>query len=595
MSATDRGIAPQPLRQRLWSAWLLLVIFVAALSWFFVQESRERHDEQARIATQNLAALLEQQVEYTFTRADIALQTVIDEFNRQRAQGGIDAHSFNDFVRRQRDRRAILSALRVTDSEGYTRWGTEFSALPHTHMRDRDYFIRLRDDPSAGLQISLPVQGKISQQWVIVLARRINDRAGHFSGVVYATIQLDTLHKVFSSLSLGKKGSVALRNDRLQLLARYPDSAQVKFGSSHLSDDFKAALEANPVTNSYIAGATSIDGVQRQHSYRQTPSFGFYVNVGIAQEDYLDSWWREAGIVAGVNLLFMVISGLGLHFFVRMLLQHTARERVLRTIFDTSDGAIFLVDPAGVITHANQQMTHMWGLDEVALIGTHYIDLVHPDEREQARERMQKLLLGELPHVRYEREYRRADGSAFWGFLSGRRLFDEEGQLLGLVGLITDITEQKRIQEEVEGYQQHLEELVAQRTAEMRAAKELAEEASQAKSIFLANMSHEIRTPLNGVIGLTHLLLRDAPSEAQVDRLNKVLQSASHLLVLLNDILDMAKIESGRMVLDQRVFRSSDLVAEVLEAYRPAALAKGLVLEYETGSLPSLLLSLIHI
>ncbi|MGE5470770.1 MAG: PAS domain S-box protein [Bacteroidota bacterium] len=118
-----------------------------------------------------------------------------------------------------------------------------------------------------------------------------------------------------------------------------------------------------------------------------------------------------------------------------------------------------------------------------------------------------------------------------------------------LVVFIDDITEQRQATAELEKHRHHLEELVAARTLELAAAKEAAEESSRAKSTFLANMSHEIRTPMNAIIGLTHLVERNTHDPSQLDRLTKVSNAARHLLAIINQILDISKIEAGKLEL----------------------------------------------
>ena len=117
-----------------------------------------------------------------------------------------------------------------------------------------------------------------------------------------------------------------------------------------------------------------------------------------------------------------------------------------------------------------------------------------------------------------------------------------------------------------------------------------AEAASKAKSTFLANMSHEIRTPMNAIVGLTHLLRRDQTTPQQADRLGKISGAADHLLSILNDILDISKIESGKLFLETASFRMVDLVADLISLNAGAAEAKGLSLRTQMGALPPLLL-----
>ncbi|WP_051244709.1 hybrid sensor histidine kinase/response regulator [Azohydromonas australica] len=133
---------------------------------------------------------------------------------------------------------------------------------------------------------------------------------------------------------------------------------------------------------------------------------------------------------------------------------------------------------------------------------------------------------------------------------------------------------------------EQLEELVEQRTAELVLARDVAEDATRAKSAFLANMSHEIRTPMNAIIGFTHLLLRDAGDDEQRHRLQQVEQAAQHLLQVLNDILDLSKIEAGKMTLEEVEFGLDAVLSRVFDLVREPAQAKELELVLDTDQLP---------
>ncbi|WP_298236030.1 response regulator [uncultured Azohydromonas sp.] len=178
------------------------------------------------------------------------------------------------------------------------------------------------------------------------------------------------------------------------------------------------------------------------------------------------------------------------------------------------------------------------------------------------------------------------DGQALWLHVRSSVLLDMAGRVLALRGTMQDITERKRSEAQLHQYREHLEELVEQRTAELVQARDAAEDATRAKSAFLANMSHEIRTPMNAIIGFTHLLLRDAGNEEQRHRLQQVERAAQHLLRVLNDILDLSKVEAGKMTLEEVEFELDAVLSRVFDLVREPALAKELELVLDSDHLP---------
>jgi len=136
------------------------------------------------------------------------------------------------------------------------------------------------------------------------------------------------------------------------------------------------------------------------------------------------------------------------------------RELLLQQILDTSSVAIFLVNTSGRITHANRSMSEMFSCTQDDLVGSEYVALIDPCERDIGRQLMVKLLNGQVAMTDVERRYQRADASEFWGHLSGRRLVDADGQNQGLVGVMVDITDRKRSDQRQQHHNQILQMLV---------------------------------------------------------------------------------------------------------------------------------------
>lgn len=147
-----------------------------------------------------------------------------------------------------------------------------------------------------------------------------------------------------------------------------------------------------------------------------------------------------------------------------------------------------------------------------------------------------------------------------------------------IAALLRTMRQRKRAEAELNSYREHLEHLVGERTAEMVRAKEQAESANRAKSTFLANMSHDLRTPLNAIVGLTGVVLKSMLSAEQRDRVNKIRIASRNLVEIINDILDVSKVEAGRLELDHIAFDLNDSLETMADLFSEAVVQKDLEL-----------------
>lgn len=262
-------------------------------------------------------------------------------------------------------------------------------------------------------------------------------------------------------------------------------------------------------------------------------------------------------------------------------------EERYRTTFQTSLDFINITDLSdGRYIDVNKAFLDFTGYSRDEVIGRTSLELgiwVVPADRQRLVNALQR----DSKCQNLEARYRKKNGQCNWGLMSAA-LMKVDGASV-VLSITRDITEIKTAQLELDHHRHHLEDLVSTRTRELAVAKEAAEAANLAKSEFLANMSHEIRTPLNGIIGMTHILRRGTVTAVQAERLSKIDASADHLLKTINDILDLSKIEAGKVVLEEVPVIINGLLTNIKSILAARAQAKGLDLQVITdSSLPEL-------
>ncbi len=241
-----------------------------------------------------------------------------------------------------------------------------------------------------------------------------------------------------------------------------------------------------------------------------------------------------------------------------------AREQYLmQALMDHIPDHIYFKDRESRFTRINRGLAQWFGLsDPEQAVGKTDFDFFTEEHARQAYEDEQKILQTGQPLMSLEEKETWPDRPDTWVLTTKMPLRDREGRIIGTFGISRDITERKRMEEE------------------LRAAKEAAEAAARAKSEFLANMSHEIRTPLNAIIGMTSLLLDTPLSPQQREFAETIRTSSDTLLALINDILDFSKIEAGKLELEASPFDLQSCIEEALDLVAPQAVVKGLELAY---------------
>jgi PAS domain S-box-containing protein len=259
--------------------------------------------------------------------------------------------------------------------------------------------------------------------------------------------------------------------------------------------------------------------------------------------------------------------------------------RKLSLAVEQSPESILITDTEATIEYANEAVTRTSGYGPQELLGRNPRILGSGRTTRATFDAMWSTLLRGRTW-RGEFCNRRKDGSEYIDFAIVTPIRQADGRISHYLSLQEDITERKRMGAELDRHRHHLEELVRERTEQLNEALQHAQAASRAKSAFLANMSHEIRTPLHAISGLAHLVKLEGVTPSQAEWLLKLDQASKHLLEVIDDVLDLSKIEAGKLELAQEHVDVAALVASVSSMLTDRLQSKGLTLTVQIDPFP---------
>jgi PAS domain S-box-containing protein len=272
----------------------------------------------------------------------------------------------------------------------------------------------------------------------------------------------------------------------------------------------------------------------------------------------------------------------------------SASERKYRELVMLANSIILRWTRDGRITFLNEFGQRFFGYTEEQILGQHVIGTIVPDNETTGRDLhplMEAILADPKKFERNINENMRRSGERVWIDWTNKVILDEHGRIQEILSIGSDITARRHAEEKVrqlnDDLRRHaeiLEQRVEERTAELVAAKKRAESADRIKSAFLANMSHELRTPLNSIIGFTGILLQELAgplNNEQHKQLSMVQGSSRHLLALINDVLDISKIEAGQLALSVTSFELRPSIEKMVKLVLPMAEKKGLDLRLD--------------
>jgi PAS domain S-box-containing protein len=245
-----------------------------------------------------------------------------------------------------------------------------------------------------------------------------------------------------------------------------------------------------------------------------------------------------------------------------------------RSLIESNIDAIMTTDPSGIITDVNKQMEALTGCTRDELIGAPFKNYFTDPELAEASI---KLVLSEKKVTNYELTARARDGKETVVSYNATTFYDRDRRLQGVFAAARDVTERKR-----------LDQVLQEKNVELESAKFAAEKANLAKSDFLSSMSHELRSPLNAILGFAQLMESDSPpaTPSQKESIAQILQAGWHLLKLINEILDLAKIESGQVPLSREPVSLAEVMLECQGMIEPQAQQRGISMTFPPFDIP---------
>lgn len=324
------------------------------------------------------------------------------------------------------------------------------------------------------------------------------------------------------------------------------------------------------VTN--MAGQLPTDRIQEQFLQHTGDIAATWAPIAGWQQDIAVN---RLVVISMTGLVIFLLAGslLSVQSFQDSNEQMLASERLYRTVVDNSPSSLQLLDTHGRCLTVNPKGLEKIGRSEREMLGMQYLDFWPPQTRPVVKAAFAKALQGQ--QTSFEANYLRPDGKAITWQVVLNPVKNSQGQTHRVVEIATDITDYRRTE------------------AQLRRAKEKAEAATQAKTEFLANMSHEIRTPITAILGYADLLREpNLSQDDQANHLETIHRNGEILLDLIDDILDISKIEAGKLEVEHTECSPWQILADVAAGMQSRANLKGLALSIESdGPLPKTILS----
>src|SRR5579883_2795295 len=547
----------------------LVVAGMMALAFWMLWEARRTALDHAILSSDNVASALEEDIKRNIETYDLSLQAAAD--GMQLANISSLPPELRKLVLFDRATTArhlgavfVLDAAGrlVIDSQSFTPQIGSRQLVPEgADFSDQEYFQVHRDHRDLGLYVSRPFKRRVTEDWAIALSRRITRPDGSFAGVVAGTIELRYFRQLFDGIDLGANGSVALLYNDKTLVMRKPYVEEAIGRDLGRGGLFQRRPEAERGTFELVS---SIDGIKRIFVFRKFDSLPLLLTVAQAEDVVYAEWRQKAVIVVIATLGLGLVAALLSAALIRELqrrgeAEHTARqsERRYRLLAEHSSDTIIVLNYEDLRRlYVSPGCRRLFGYEPEEMVGRVPTAIAHPDDLDLLRKTAAAIKETRNARIVYRMQHK--DGHYIWVEASLTLTTNPETGALEVISNARDITERKQHEEALNAAKEEAE--AARLEAER--AREIAEEASRVKSSFLANMSHEIRSPMHGIIGMIDLLCQTPLAPQQKEYVDIVRDSASGLLRIINDILDISKLEAGRLELDSVEFELEKVVRQ---------------------------------
>ncbi len=451
-------------------AWVATAVLVA-LCAFVLWNQREESRRLSELTLRNSAVLLAEQTEHAFDQADALLRSISYRYVRASGAGGLVLARLTDELRNDVASNPFIKRVGIIDQDGINFFNTGFkgSVAPGPDASGRAYFQRAKGGEK-GLIFDGPLQPKLSPEWSLVLARRIEQADGEFLGVAFATIPVAAIGEFFAKADVGPTGIINLRTADLAQVIRVPavEGANTGVGNRNVSQTVRDLMREQPGLDHYVYRTVApLDGIERLYTYQKLRHSPFWMTVGHATDDLAGAWQRTA-----VSLLLVVVP-VSLFFFwgARRLHSEHQRleqgivdrtrelersERFFRGLTDTLPSLTGYWDDGLRIRFANIALEAWLGKAPDPLLGRELGDLLGTERRDE-QEAYFRAALGGTPQT-FERQLKRSDGYV-GDFLCTLTPDQVDGHVRGVFSQAVEITELKRAEAEVRRQSLELEDL----------------------------------------------------------------------------------------------------------------------------------------